>query len=234
MNILKYIPVIIVAMLLTACNYDDGQSSEKNGSTEQQESKTGAVEYNPEEIVPDTVMYITLNDSLRDLISTMGKRMAYTTQAALKGELKHAIQQGGLMHAVEFCSKRAMVITDSMSVAYKHQIRRLAKKNRNPDNAMNENESNLYKSYVLNFIGGMPPMETVLWNEEGNPVYYYPIFTDAVCLNCHGTVGQEINPDVAEKIAAIYPDDLATGFRKDDPRGMWAITFPEYRVTGVE
>lgn len=225
MKILKYLPVVILMLSLVSC---------MNNQAGQKEEVIVKKEYTPAIIKPDTIIYIRLDDSIRQVIKKRGKKIVYTTGFALKKELKLAIRAGGPMHAVSFCYTRAMEITDSISLEYQLKIKRLATKNRNPLNAMDENETNLFKSYVINYIGGQGPSETISWNDEGNPVYYYPMYVDPVCLNCHGTVGKEVNPEVAHKIAQLYPEDKATGFMKGDLRGLWAITFPEYRITDID
>ena len=191
-------------------------------------------EYTPVTITPEKVTSITLNDSMKRVLKARGREISKITGKALKSELQAAIKSGGPQNAVQFCSTRAMEITDSVSVAQQVKVQRLAKKNRNPLNQMDENQSNLYKGYVLTFMNKERPYATVGWNEEGNPIYYYPITVESACLNCHGTPGQEVNPKVAEKIAALYPNDQAMNFKQGDPRGMWAITFPEYKVVTRE
>ncbi len=225
MKILKYLSVAILMFSIVSC---------MNNKADQKEEVIVKKEYTPAIIKPDTIIYITLDDSIRQVIKKRGKKIVYTTGFALKKELKLAIKAGGPTHAVSFCYNRAMEITDSISLEYQLKIKRLATKNRNPLNAMDENETNLFKGYVINYIGGQGPYETLTWNDEGNPVYYYPIYIDPVCLNCHGTVGEEINSEVANKIAQLYPEDRATGFQKGNIRGLWAITFPEYRITDIE
>jgi hypothetical protein len=222
---LKYLFVLFLVMLFASCD-----QQKKTG----QEKEIAKKEYTPISIVPDSLVDIILNDSIREMIKKQGKRLAYTSQIALKGELQAAIKRDGLPYAISFCNDRAMEIMDSISLENNVMISRIAKKNRNPLNAMDENESNLYKSYVMHYISGGPPYPTVGWNEAGNPVYYYPIHVDALCLNCHGTIGNEVMPEVAERIAELYPEDLAVDFRQGDPRGLWRITFPTYRITGVD
>jgi hypothetical protein len=55
--------------------------------------------------------------------------------------------------------------------------------------------------------------------------YAEPIFVDGLCLACHGSA---LAPDVADRVAALYPDDAATGFAAGDFRGLfWAeVTLP--------
>jgi hypothetical protein len=191
-------------------------------------------EYVPVTITPGTVEHITLNDSISQMLLARGRKIAGKTKVALKVELRKAIAEGGLEHAVEFCHTRAMEITDSISLAEQVIIKRLAKKNRNPHNATSEEESTIYKGYIMNWISNMPLQSMVTWDDEGRPVYYNPIMTEALCLNCHGTVGEEVNPQLAEKIAQLYPEDKAVGFSLREVRGMWSITFPEYMVVAAE
>jgi len=212
--------------LLAACG--NQQASKK---VKQAEAKT---QYKSIEVIPETVTSIALNDSMQRVIIKRGRDISRITGKALKTELQSAIKNEGIEHAISFCNTRAMEITDSVSLAEQVKVQRLAKKNRNPLNALDENQQNLYKNYVLTIINKQRPYATVGWNDQGNPIYYYPIMVDAVCLNCHGTPGVEVTEKVSAKIAELYPDDQAMGFRDGDPRGMWAITFPEYRITEFE
>lgn len=215
--------LLSLAFLIMACG---NQKTTKETATKK--------EYVPVTIAPKTVTSITLNDSMQRVIKARGREISKITGKALKSELQAAIMSGGPENAVMFCSTRAMEITDSVSVAEQVVVQRLAKKNRNPANQLDENQANLYKGYVITFMNKERPYPTVGWNEQGNPIYYYPITVEAACLNCHGTPGQEVNPKVAEKIAELYPKDQAMNFKQGDPRGMWAITFPEYKVVKVE
>ena len=45
-----------------------------------------------------------------------------------------------------------------------------------------------------------------------------------LCLNCHGV---ELAPDVAGRIAELYPEDRATGFEAGELRGVFWVEFPE-------
>jgi hypothetical protein len=44
--------------------------------------------------------------------------------------------------------------------------------------------------------------------------------TGGLCLACHG---ETIDPAVAGKIAELYPEDKATGFREGDLRGAFVV-----------
>jgi hypothetical protein len=211
-----------------------GYSCSNRQSKKSESDQVQKKEYTPLNIEYGYPEAITMNDSTTTELSKKGKEIARIARLALKSELHKAIRTGGTANAVSFCSNRAMEITDSVSKAQMVMIRRIAMKNRNPHNSMSENEGNLYKSYVVQYINGEQMQPTVSWDKEGRPVYYQPIFTGQLCLTCHGKPGTEILPDVAEKLAQIYPDDKATGFKLGEIRGMWSITFPEYKVTNIE
>jgi hypothetical protein len=59
--------------------------------------------------------------------------------------------------------------------------------------------------------------------EDGRFGYVEPIRVEKVCLMCHGA---EVPPPIAERIASLYPDDEATGFKEGDFRGLFWITMP--------
>ena len=59
--------------------------------------------------------------------------------------------------------------------------------------------------------------------EAGRAGYVEPIYVQAPCLACHG---QALAPEIAERLAELYPDDRATGFEIGDFRGLFWAEFP--------
>jgi hypothetical protein len=55
-------------------------------------------------------------------------------------------------------------------------------------------------------------------------VGYYPIVTNAMCLQCHGTEGVDISPSTQAVIDRQYPDDQATGYGEKQLRGLFVVT----------
>jgi hypothetical protein len=45
-----------------------------------------------------------------------------------------------------------------------------------------------------------------------------PIYTDGLCLTCHG---DKIEPELEKEIRKIYPQDQATGFAQGALRGFF-------------
>ena len=211
-----------------------GISCSNTNTEKTTEQETVVTEYTPLVIKPAYVESITMNDSISKELLIRGREIAGKAKIALKIELTNSIKKNGLANSISFCNQRAMEITDSIALQEQVMIKRLAKKNRNSYNKMSENESNLYKSFVIESLTSNWIQAQVGWDEQGRPVYYNPIVTEALCLNCHGKPGTDINPEVAERIAQVYPDDKAINFEVGQLRGMWAITFPEYMVVGAE
>ena len=57
-------------------------------------------------------------------------------------------------------------------------------------------------------------------------IFYKPIMINSkACLKCHGEPGKHIAAETSEKIKERYPNDFATGFRLNEFRGSWKITF---------
>jgi len=203
--------LLVVALLLSACSNQAPKQEKENKA--------------------ESVSTIQLNDSTIKKLTLRGDSIAKTAQAAFQTSLKKAIKSGGMEYAISFCNIKAMHITDSVSDLQKVQIRRLAKKYRNPVNETDEAESDIFKTYILEWLKRESLHAKIIPNEEGQPVYYRPIGIQPVCLNCHGVPGEDIPSPLAEKIAEGYPEDEAVDFKKGELRGMWAITFQEYVVS---
>lgn len=216
--------IIILSLAFASCSEQGTkQSSEKVKK-----------EYTPLVIKPDFVEQVTMNDSLKNALLIRGREITIKAKVALKQELQKAIKKDGLEYAISFCSDRAMKIMDSISLAEQVMIKRLAKKNRNAYNEMSGNQSETYKNFVIQVLNSNRVPAQIRKDEERRPVYYKIIPTDALCLNCHGNPDNDIDPKVAEKIAELYPDDKAINFKVGHPRGMWAVTFPQYMVVDVD
>lgn len=151
-----------------------------------------------------------------------GKGLAMQTKANLGKNLALAINEKGSDGAVEFCNTQAIPITDSMSVVLNAKIKRVSDKPRNSNNQANEAEL----SYINNWKEAKtkgeehPPLLTEL---DGKMVGYYPIVTNQMCLQCHGTPEKQINTKTLSKIKKLYPTDKAIGYAEGEIRGIWVV-----------
>lgn len=143
---------------------------------------------------------------------------------ALSGELKAAMERGGVAEAVGYCNLNATGISESVGQKYNATIKRVTDKPRNPANAANAQELAQMEKWrgILASNTGQ-----VITSEETSTErhFYMPIRIDAFCTTCHGIPGETLTTDNQAIIAAKYPEDKATGYSAGDLRGLWHITF---------
>jgi hypothetical protein len=145
---------------------------------------------------------------------------------ALKSELMSAMKSGGPIAAIEVCNTRAPAIARTVSLEQDVRISRVSLKNRNPENFPSGWQSQVLEMFESRKQAGEQPA-SLTWH-EAVPVdsghefrFMKAIPTGALCLQCHGVA---IDPAVAEKLDALYPEDKATGFRQGDLRGAFVVT----------
>lgn len=153
----------------------------------------------------------------------IGLEYALSTKKLLGENLMGTIQKKGTIEALEFCNVQAMPLTESMATKYNATIKRVSDKNRNPNNKANAEELTYIEHFKKVVASKNEPKPIVI--EKGNKVqFYYPIPTNAMCLQCHGK-SNEIKPEVRTKIMKLYSKDLAVGYSENEVRGIWSITF---------
>jgi hypothetical protein len=154
-----------------------------------------------------------------------GQKIAMAAQKELGGNLMKALAEGGPEYALEFCSERALLLTDSMGLLQNAKVKRVSDQNRNPLNLANESEL----AYIREVKGALANGQSVkgqLNTVEGSHIGYYPIVTNGMCLQCHGQTGQDILPGTLAKIDSLYPEDLAVGYGANELRGIWVVELP--------
>ena len=67
-----------------------------------------------------------------------------------------------------------------------------------------------------------PQVESTVTGADGNRTFRYlkAIPTGPLCLKCHGS---DLAPDLAAKLAELYPEDKAHGFAVGDLRGAFSV-----------
>ena len=201
---MKKINILIALFLiitLSACKTDSKKDTDNANVTE--------------------VENIEVNDSV---YRAMGLKYAMTTKATLGMNLMGAIQKKGTEHALEFCNTKAIPLTDSMAVAQNAKIKRVSDKPRNPDNEANTEELSYIKTFNEQLALGKQP-KGIVKRQDGKVHFYYPIPTNQMCLQCHGTPNKQIKPEVMTLIDNLYPEDLAKGYDENEVRGIWNVVF---------
>ncbi len=128
-------------------------------------------------------------------------------KANLKAELVEAMQAGPI-EAIAVCNTAAPAIAESLSVDGV-RMGRSSHKLRNPANVAPE-------------WLDLSDLPVVVELENGRHGYAEPIVMQTLCLVCHG---ETLQPEIAARIAELYPDDRATGFKEGDLRGAFWVEF---------
>lgn len=174
-------------------------------------------------------------EGLPEVTPEEGARVAQVGEAAagellrtLVGRLTAAMEEGGAVHAVEFCSREAMPITRLVESGREGEVmlKRTSFRYRNPENAPDAAEElalRYFEDAVL--AGGEQPSMYVQRASETELRYYQPLFLGEFCLQCHGDP-EAMDPEVLAKIEASYPGDLATGYEAGDFRGVVRVSVP--------
>ncbi|PKR79811.1 hypothetical protein CW751_13355 [Brumimicrobium salinarum] len=157
----------------------------------------------------------------------LGFKYATTTKATLGKNLMGAISSGGTEHALSFCNVQAIPLTDSMSREHNATISRVSDKPRNQNNAANAKELEEIEFYKTQIAEGKSGKEIQPHVEikENKVHFYYPIITNEMCLQCHGTKNEEVKPATLAMLSEMYPEDQATGYKTNEVRGIWSIVF---------
>lgn len=146
--------------------------------------------------------------------------------AELKSELMSAMKAGGTVNAISVCNTSAMDISAEISREKNMNLSRVSLKNRNPANAANNWQSKVLLSFEKRQAQGEDP-QSLAWQEitetdQGTEFRFMKaIPTGGLCLQCHGAT---LAPEVSEKLADLYPQDKATGYREGDIRGAFVVT----------
>jgi Protein of unknown function (DUF3365) len=210
MEMVKIVPFCLTLILFCGCDF------------KQESLKSEALQ---KEIASRKIKKISEGDIL-DLASKLGGEIATLAQKTLGGQLKKSMQEGGASEAINFCNVNAYPLLDTFRSSYDVGIRRVSLRIRNPMDAPNEIESQILEAYQYNIENDLPLDDNL--QEIGDTVILFSraiVLNNGLCLNCHGDIENEINPEVRGIITRLYPNDNATGHSLGDLRGMWSITF---------
>ncbi len=171
----------------------------------------------------------TTNDSItnnknktEDINLVKGKQIVQKAQSTLGKNLMKTIQSKGVLGAMDFCSAKAMLLTDSLSKELNVMIKRVSDKNRNPQNIANDIELNYITEAKQLIANGKKPLPHIIDNKN-NTISYYPIMTNKACLKCHGEKNIDIKANVVAKIDSLYPADKAIDYKENELRGIWVL-----------
>ena len=149
-----------------------------------------------------------------------GKEIAQQAKAELGKNLMNAMQTKGTVGALEFCNTNAISLTNELAKKFHVNLKRVSDKPRNPQNTASLEEIKVIETFKAQILNKekLVPIST---ETNTSQIGYYPIETNALCLQCHGV--KEITQETSAKINQLYPNDQATGYSENQIRGMWIV-----------
>lgn len=160
----------------------------------------------------------------QDANAKIGMQYALAAKGALGKNLMKTLQVKGTVGALEFFNVKALPLTDSIAQLKNAMIKRVSDKPRNQGNLANAEELG-YISYFKGIIAAGTEPKPIVKEAEDTVKFYFPITTNAMCLQCHGAPNEEVQPATMAKLQDIYPSDKALSYNTNEVRGIWAISF---------
>jgi hypothetical protein len=173
------------------------------------------------EMIPEAGVQASVGQNL-ELCREATKKLG----GALKSALQEAVEQGGPLAAVNVCHDEAEVIAQKICDEEGLEVRRTSGKFRNPSNVPDEWEKAGLATFTVQIAAGEKPQDLEMWatvtNADGGRTFRYlkAIPTAPLCLTCHG---DELAPDLDEKLTELYPGDKARGYSVGDMRGAFSV-----------
>jgi len=152
-------------------------------------------------------------------------KIADAFQQRLQSELMAAIKTGGAIGAIGVCQQAAPAIAAALSEEHAVLVRRVSHKPRNPGAAIDGRvvqEMSILARTPFDGSGNPSVREWTDKDGEGGTHWLRAIpMKKEPCTACHGT---NIAPEVQAKLAELYPNDQATGFKPGELRGAILIS----------
>lgn len=131
-------------------------------------------------------------------------------------------EQGGVAAAIPYCQPENYEEVEALQDKFGAISRRFSARARNPQNK----PAGATAQALARYGSGQERGSRVEALNQNQIHYTSPIFlSDESCLNCHGTVGQEISQTDYTLLKGKYPQGQATGYKLGDLMGMWELTF---------
>lgn len=144
--------------------------------------------------------------------------------------LKAEIAKSGPEGAIAVCQVQAPAMARAASTQTGWNVKRVSLRNRNPKAVPDAWERAALEDFDRRAAAHEPAAKLESYaavQEDGKTVWRYmrALPTGELCLACHGPV-EQLSPAVKAKLAALYPDDRATGYRIGDIRGAMTLKKP--------
>ena len=166
------------------------------------------------------LMFTTTPLHANEPLEAQAKERTKALANALQSALKSSLKEDGPVAAVQVCHTRAPEIVSDVS-NNGWLVGRTALKVRNPNNAADEWEKATLEDFAKQLAAGVNPSELYTSKTDDKEFRFMKaIPTGGVCLTCHG---ESVSGALADKIAQLYPNDQATGFKLGELRGAFTL-----------
>ena len=146
---------------------------------------------------------------------------------ALMPRLQQEIAAHGTAQALTVCAEVAQPMT-AAAASEGASLRRVSLRARNPADRPDDFERRVLEELAAQHAAGTLPaerFETVAGPDGRELRYFKPIVVQPLCLRCHGE-RESLEPEVRARLAQLYPDDEAVGYREGDLRGAVSVRVP--------
>jgi len=147
------------------------------------------------------------------------------------GEMRKALEAGGLQAAIDVCRNVEPEIASRVSVERGWKVTRVATRVRNPLLGTPDAwEQGTLAQFEKRLRAGEEPGTIEFSQIVDEPYgrsyrYMKAIIVQPGCLACHGAPS-DMSDDVKATLARLYPHDRATGYRAGELRGAVSIKRP--------
>ena len=202
------VAVLLIPLLFcfSSCSKKPEQANEEKVETREQEGGAG---------LPD-----------KDELLARGGKASSALMKSLGTKLKGALKEGGPVHALDVCKTLAVPSTEAVSGDFEGlTISRVSLKPRNPGNTADGLDKKILQDWEDHLATGEgAPADEVHYRDDGTAVFYRPIMTQDVCMNCHGEPAA-FPEQLTARLNELYPDDQATGYQTGQLRGAFRVAF---------
>lgn len=158
------------------------------------------------------------------------KKTALGIPPKLLAMVQEEIDKGSYHGAIAACSEKAPKMAAAASQNTGWAIRRVSLKNRNPKAVPDAWERAVLEDFDRRQAAGENPADlekAEIVTDGGTRMVRYmkALPVQDVCVKCHGPADQ-ITSEVKAKLAEIYPDDKATGYKRGQIRGALTVKRP--------
>ena len=158
------------------------------------------------------------------------KKTALGIPPKLLAMVQEEIDKGSYHGAIAACSEKAPKMAAATSQNTGWAIRRVSLKNRNPKAVPDAWERAVLEDFDRRQAAGENPADlekAEIVADGGTRMVRYmkALPVQDVCVKCHGPADQ-ITSEVKAKLAEIYPDDKATGYKRGQIRGALTVKRP--------